>query len=172
MGMLEDVKKIKQEKDNKKEKEYTMAQEKLKNAIKQIEEIKIEKLNEMIETINFIFENEVFEINSEFLADSISHKVGFRGYYNRNKNRYDKIAIFGGGVCGDIGIVYTNNMFYITGEYGAVDMTSIKIEEKNIEEIYKKYGEKATTWIEKFIIGINRLYVEMQNKIEEEKKEI
>ena len=77
----------------------------------------------------------------------------------------DKIQVLGGGACGDIGIVYSANNFFITNENGnTLDEKSIMLKEENLQEISKiKYP--VNMWLKKFLRGVEELRNKVETKI-------
>ena len=156
MNMLEEIKQINEKMIEKKTKEKNERGEETLELIEKINSLDKDKLNELMEVANYGFENKLFSASDKLWADGISHEVGFGTSLEVGKY-IDKIQILGGGACGDIGIVYSANNFFITNENGnTLDEKSIMLKEENLQEISKiKYP--VNMWLKKFLRGVEEL---------------
>lgn len=171
MNMLEEIKQINEKMIEKNTKEKNEREEQTLELIEKINSLDKDKLNELMEVANYGFENKLFSASDKLWADGISHEVGFGTSLEVGKY-IDKIQILGGGACGDIGIVFSANNFFITNENGnTLDEKSIMLKEENLQEISKiKYP--VNMWLKKFLRGVEELRNKVETKINKLKEEL
>ena len=174
-SMLDKVKNVKLNMDLEKEKKENQIKDKLKNLIIELNnKCNIDKLNEILETGSYAFKNGILKLGinysskdyEDFIANRISHKIGLHSSYSIDKCEFNQIAILGGGICGNIGIVFQDNMFFITKDNADItDEKSYELCVENVDRIFECYKELSIKWVEYFVNGIDNFILRFEEKI-------
>ena len=174
-SMLDKVKNVKLNMDLEKEEKENQIKDRLKELIIELNnKCNIDKLNEILETGSYAFKNGILKLGinysskdyEDFIANGISHKIGLHSSYSIDKCEFNQIAILGGGICGNIGIVFQDNMFFITKDNADItDRKSYKLCIENVDRIFECYNKLSVQWIEYFINGINDFILRFEEKI-------
>ena len=173
--MLSKVKEVKTNMDNERQAKDNQNKEQLRNLIIELNnKCDIDKLNEILEIGSYAFKNGILsfgmnystEDSKNFIADCILHKIGLHSSYPINNCNFNQVAILGGGVCGNIGVVFQDNTFFITDENANVqNEKSYVLCVENVDKIYECYKDLSVKWVGYFVNSIDNFMLKFESRI-------